>query len=133
MKYAHVDKNNKLLGWYDKEIHDVIPTPNIEVTDDIWQAAIEINSNFYDKNSKEFKNKDFSTNKERELKRVSDIKRKASNLISAKYPDFKQLNIIRVGGSELENMNSYIDKIREISNSAEKNKTAANDIKWDVL
>jgi hypothetical protein len=30
-------------------------------------------------------------------------------------------------------MSAYIDKIREISNMAEKNKTELKDIKWDVL
>lgn len=41
MKIAHINENNKLLGWYDVEIHDVIPTPNIEVTDEQWQEAID--------------------------------------------------------------------------------------------
>ena len=41
MKYAHVTKGNKLLGWYTDEIHDEIPTPNIQVTDDQWQVALE--------------------------------------------------------------------------------------------
>jgi hypothetical protein len=45
MKYAHVTKGNKLLGWYTDEIHDEIPTPNIQVTDDQWQAALENNYN----------------------------------------------------------------------------------------
>ena len=41
MKYAHINENGQLLGWYDKEIHTSIPTPNIEVSDDIWQTAID--------------------------------------------------------------------------------------------
>lgn len=36
MKYAHIDENNKLLGWYSKEIHSELPTPIIEVTDEQW-------------------------------------------------------------------------------------------------
>jgi len=40
MKYAHVDINNMLLGWYDAEKHNNIPTPNIEVTDEVWLAAV---------------------------------------------------------------------------------------------
>ena len=39
MKYVHLE-NNKILGWYDKEIHTLIPTPNIEVSDEAWQNAI---------------------------------------------------------------------------------------------
>lgn len=42
MKIAHYDeKTKKLLGWYDKDIHKEIPTPNIEVTDEVWQEAID--------------------------------------------------------------------------------------------
>ena len=41
MKYAHIDKNGQLLGWYDKGIHTLIPTPNIEVSDEVWQNAID--------------------------------------------------------------------------------------------
>lgn len=40
MKHAHIDTNNKLLGWYDSDIHATIPTPNVEVTEDVWQNAI---------------------------------------------------------------------------------------------
>ena len=45
MKYANIDKNNKILGWYDKDIHTEIPTPNIEITDEQWQIAINYGHN----------------------------------------------------------------------------------------
>lgn len=45
MKKAHIDENNKLLGWYDTEIHTVIPEPNIDVTDEQWQNSINNNHN----------------------------------------------------------------------------------------
>lgn len=45
MKYAHINENNKLLGWYDKDIHDVIPTPNIAVSEEVWKNAISNNHN----------------------------------------------------------------------------------------
>lgn len=45
MKYAHIDKNGQLLGWYDEDIHASIPTPNIEVSDEEWQNAINNNHN----------------------------------------------------------------------------------------
>lgn len=48
MKYAHLDNNNKILGWYDPELHNNIPTPNVEVTDEEWLAALEISANTYD-------------------------------------------------------------------------------------
>lgn len=61
MKYAYII-DNKLQGWYDTEIHTEIPTPNIEVTDEVWQEAININANCYE-NGK-FIVKDFRTDEE---------------------------------------------------------------------
>jgi len=63
MKYAHIEKNtNKLLGWYDDKIHTTIPSPNVEVTEEAWQKAININANAYENN--EFIAKDFRTEDE---------------------------------------------------------------------
>ncbi len=63
MKYAHLEKNtNKLLGWYDDNIHSKIPTLNIEVTDEVWQEAIKIKANAYE--GEKFIIKDFRTDKE---------------------------------------------------------------------
>lgn len=45
MKYAHIDQNNILLGWYADDVHDVIPTPNIQVSEEVWQNALENNHN----------------------------------------------------------------------------------------
>ena len=45
MKYAHIDEKNKLLGWYDSEIHEIIPTPNIKVTEEQWKNSINNNHN----------------------------------------------------------------------------------------
>lgn len=75
--YAHIDTNGKILGWYNDEIHctktldksnnivldkSKIPTPNIEVTGEVWQEALRIKSNCYEKG--EFIVKDFRTEKE---------------------------------------------------------------------
>lgn len=125
MKYAHLEETtNKILGWYDDEIHtkkttfesnnsiltdidnvsdgkliedfkktdeflsyeniiDIsidrnsknivviycviepdIPTPNIEVSDEDWQSAINISANHIDVNTKKFSVKDFRTPEE---------------------------------------------------------------------
>ena len=46
MKYAHIaESTNELLGWYDIDIHDKIPTPTIEVTEEQWQIALEYSHN----------------------------------------------------------------------------------------
>ena len=65
-----------------------------------------------------------------EIGRVQSIKSKASELISSKYPDYKQLNIIRIGGAELEAMSAYIDSIREISNKDEQDGIKVDDVQW---
>ena len=70
------------------------------------------------------------TEKEIEAQRIQAIKSKASELISSKYPDYKQLNIIRIGGAELEAMSAYIDSIREISNKAEQDGIKVEDVQW---
>lgn len=46
MKYAHYDKDTKrLLGFYDDEIHESIPEPNIKISDEAWQEALAIGAN----------------------------------------------------------------------------------------
>lgn len=72
MKIAHINENNKLLGWYDKKINTLIPTPNIEVTDEQWQNAINNGHNKVNSDgTTEFF--DFRT-KEEILKQEFDIK-----------------------------------------------------------
>lgn len=45
MKYAHVDGNNQILGWYEDEIHSTIPEPNVQVSEEVWQNAINSSHN----------------------------------------------------------------------------------------
>ena len=45
MKKAHIDNNNQLLGWYDTDMHSIIPEPNINVSNEQWQIAIDNNHN----------------------------------------------------------------------------------------
>ena len=45
MKYAHIDNNGQILGWYDDEIHDSVPEPNVQVSEEVWQNAINSNHN----------------------------------------------------------------------------------------
>ena len=65
-----------------------------------------------------------------EIERIQAIKQKAAELINLKYPDYKQLNIIRAGGAELEAMSAYIDSIREISNKDEQDGIKVDDVQW---
>ena len=53
MKYAHYDEKEKtILGYYDDEIHDAIPTPNIEISDEDWLRALNENANSVDTKNK---------------------------------------------------------------------------------
>ena len=53
MKYCHYEKESgKILGYYDKEIHEKIPEPSIELTEEQWQNAINNNHNCIDETGK---------------------------------------------------------------------------------
>ena len=46
MKYANYNKEtNEILGYYDDEIHETIPKPNIKISDDEWREALAIGAN----------------------------------------------------------------------------------------
>ena len=47
-KFAYVDENNKLLGWFDDTVHDSIPEPKIEVSEKQHATATENNHNYVD-------------------------------------------------------------------------------------
>lgn len=72
MIYAHINTQNEILGWYDSEIHPVIPQPNIEVSKEDWEQAIQINANCIENNK--FIYKDFSTEIEKVKMRISELK-----------------------------------------------------------
>ena len=66
-----------------------------------------------------------------DIQKVQAIKSKAGELINAKYPEYKHLNIMRTGTpEELEAMNTYIDGIRAISNESELTEIKVEDIQW---
>ena len=45
MKYAHVDGSGQILGWYEDEIHSTIPEPNVQVSEEVWQNALDSSHN----------------------------------------------------------------------------------------
>ena len=135
MKYAHIEnKTNKLLGWYDKEVHTKIPTPNIEVSDEVWQEAININANCYE-NGK-FIVKDFRTDEQKEQSRVQQIESKCNQSIIDVYPIYKQINITNLltpyTEDDREDMKSFIDSKRTICHKAITDGTKVEDINWEV-
>ena len=61
MKYAHYNKEtNEILGFYDDDIHEIIPEPNIKITYEQWQEAINTNANYVGNNKLIYKQKELS-------------------------------------------------------------------------
>ena len=114
MKYAHYDKTNgKLLGWYDSEVHgtyvpevpevlnedgeveipavssyyDVsgLPKPNIEVSEDDWQVAIDNNYNYIDATTSTLSHKDFRTLDELKASKTSEINSACEKAITSGF------------------------------------------------
>ena len=80
MKYANIENGtNKLLGWYSDDIHSEIPTPNIEVTDEVWQEALNINANYYEDGK--FIVKDFRTPEEIEQEVQAQFRAERNKLL----------------------------------------------------
>lgn len=130
MKYAHLEKDtNKLLGWYDDSIHSEIPTPNIEVSDKVWQEAININANCYEKGKFIFK--DFRTDIEIEKARVQNINSYTQSYITTKYSLEKQssANLGIYGNEYKTEMISFISNCITLSNEAIENGTSSEDYK----
>ena len=48
MKYVHYDGNSKILGYYDSEIHENIPTPNVEISEEQWVKALDMGATHID-------------------------------------------------------------------------------------
>ena len=47
MKYVNYEEATRnIIGYYDDEIHEVIPEPNLKITDSQWETALENNSNY---------------------------------------------------------------------------------------
>lgn len=68
-----------------------------------------------------------------EQNRILCIKSKAKELIEAKYPTYKQMNILMSGDEVLiKSMNDYINKIRDISNKAEKTTLNYDEVDWGI-
>lgn len=128
MKYAHLE-NNKILGWYSDDIHDIIPTPNIEVTDKVWKEAININANCYENG--EFIVKDFRADIELEEARTGNINTYTQSIITKKYPLEKQSSAnLGIYSDEYKNeMISFISNCINLSNEAIENNTSFEDYK----
>ena len=128
MKYVHLE-NNKILGYYDKEINPIIPKGCLEITENQWQDALSMNANYYE-NGK-FIHKDFRTEDEIEKARVQNINSYTQSIITKKYPLEKQSSAnLGIYGEEYKNeMISFISNCITLSNEAIDNGTSFEDYK----
>lgn len=104
MKKAHIDENNKIVGWYDSEIHSDIPTPNVEVSDEQWQIAIDNGHNKVNADGTTELD-DFRTKEEIVAQRKSDILAQIA-AIETKQP--RALREVALG------MDGAVDRLRAI-------------------
>ena len=84
MKYVHFKKEtNEILGYYDDEIHENIPTPNFEISNDAWRQALSENANIADAKSQKLarieveQEKDERAELEAQIKETEDYIRHA--------------------------------------------------------
>jgi len=83
MKYINYNKETGLvLGWYDSEIHSVIPEPNKQIKYDVYSDAIENNFNYFDEATDKFSNKDFRTFDELKKSKISNLTNSYNNEIN---------------------------------------------------
>ncbi len=70
---------------------------------------------------------------EKEKQRILSIKAEAGRIIEIKYPIYKQNNILMSQNiDDIQIMNDYILAIRNISNNAELDGTALENIDWGI-
>lgn len=99
MKYAHLEENtNKLLGWYDNEIHLEIPTLNIKVNDEVWQVAININANCYEDGK--FIVKDFRADEEIQQETQAQFRAERDKLLAEADIEINKLVDVGIDATE---------------------------------
>ena len=100
MKYAHYNKEtNEILGFYDDGIHENIPKPNLKITQEQWQEAINTNANYVGNNKLIYKQKEPSA----EEKKQAEL-----NELEAQIKEAEELirNALLIGN------NSVLDELR---------------------
>jgi len=115
MKYVNYDKETgKILGFYDSDINEVIPEPNIKITEEQWLESMINNYNFVDIKNNTLSKKDFRT-----LEQLKEIKKQKLKQALNKYLEvFHLSNGINIENSvrdQTNNLNSLL-----LSNAAIK-------------
>lgn len=130
MKYIiNYTKEGKILGFYNENQPINL---NIEVSNQVWFENMGMTKIIIDKDKNiTFEKVDWKTQEEIEVERIQSIKAKAGEIIKSKYSIEWQLNHPRLDVS-YSLQYEWIDNIRKISNEAESNGTALEDIDWGI-
>lgn len=51
MKFIHYQADGQIWGYYDPDIHSDIPSPNVQVSDEVWQECVQMGASHIDLNS----------------------------------------------------------------------------------
>ncbi len=99
MKYAHYDALTKqLTGYYDDGVHDTIPTPNIHLSEEAWQNAIDSGLNSIDTETSTLFFKDFRTEAEIQENTLAQFKSIYLSIIDDKLKelDYDSLTTVKL-------------------------------------
>lgn len=84
MKYAHYNEETKeILGYYDDELHEVIPEPNINLSEEEWQDALSMGATHI-KNNKPIHKENKLSEEEAKQKLIEDFKQVVQNILDTK-------------------------------------------------
>jgi hypothetical protein len=109
MIYAHIDSNNKLLGWYDTNVHSVIPEPKIQVSEEQWKISIENNHNKVN-NDGSTESFDFRNEEEKFSESIEDLRSKRNILL-------QETDYLALSDNTLsDDMRTYRQDLRDLTN-----------------
>jgi len=109
MIYAHIDSNNKLLGWYDTNVHSVIPEPKIQVSEEQWKISIENNHNKVN-NDGSTESFDFRSEEEKFSDGMNHLRLKRNQLL-------QETDYLALSDNTLsDDMRTYRQDLRDLTN-----------------
>ena len=95
MKYLNYDENtNEIIGFYDDDIHENIPTPNVQISDTAWTNALNISANYYDKDNNALIVKDFRTPEEIQIDTIKSFDKAIQRHLDTKAQEFRYDNMM---------------------------------------
>lgn len=126
--FINYDKNGKILGYYESNQENDFCT---KLTYEQYIESQRFNKIVIKENKISFEKVDFRNEEDIDIERINKIKQKAGEIIKSKYSIEWQLNHPRLDASYSEQY-KWIDNIRKLSNEAETNGIALENIDWNI-